>query len=224
MHFIFTASIRFLGISWIPYKMTGFLRVVSVSHCLANGVSEKYTLLRSCCAVRDGIVIKIYLTAYCVMAHTEGITWRLATVKLHINMHHFCLILIHLFVISFSLSEICLSRFPSLWVFLILKFKVIQFTVMCNREKDQKILKRRYHDELLKTVSDKLWVVKNLLHLAHILNHDSYTDNNTKPCLILKEQTVNQTKAEGNAFFCGFSANCVAGQEYTDVRHCTTPV
>lgn len=95
---------------------------------------------------------------------------------------------------------------------------------MCNREKDQKIIKRMYHDKLLKTVSDKLWVVKNLPRLAHILNHDSYTDNNTKPCLILKEQTVNQTKAEGNAFFCGFSANCVAGQEYTDVRHCTTPV
>lgn len=89
---------------------------------------------------------------------------------------------------------------------------------MCNREK------RMYHDKLLKTVSDKLWVVKNLPRLAHILNHDSYTDNNTKPCLILKEQTVNQTKAEGNAFFCGFSANCVAGQEYNDVWHCTTPV
>lgn len=83
---------------------------------------------------------------------------------------------------------------------------------MCNREKDQKILKRMYRDKLLKTVSDKLWVVKNLLHLAHILNHDSYTDNNTKPCLILKEQTVNQTKAEGNAFFCGFSANLSLGR------------
>lgn len=148
MHFIFTASIHFLGISWIPYKMTGFLGVVSVSHCLANSVSEKYTLLRSCRAVRDGIVIKIYLTAYCVMAHTEGITWRLATAKLHINMHQTGLV--HFFVINFLLSEICLSRFPSLWVFLILKFKDIQFTVMCNREKHQKILKRMYHYKWLK--------------------------------------------------------------------------